>query len=83
MTPYSNDSNTYNCQLQILLNAAMNSDDDDAKSDAAADGNVGSDTATTHDNATKTANKKPHGAGATTRGNNKTKTTNKQTAKNK
>ena len=67
MTPYSNDSNTDNSQLQALLNAAMNSDDDDAKSDAAAAGNVdkgtadkaaaksekgSSDTATTHDNAT-------------------------------
>ena len=40
MTPYSNDSNTDNSQLQALLNAAMNSDDDDAKSDAAAAGNV-------------------------------------------
>ena len=30
MTPYSNDSNTDNSQLQALLNAAMNSGDDDA-----------------------------------------------------
>ena len=96
MTPYSNDSNTDNSQLQALLNAAMNSDDDDAKSDAAAAGNVdkgtadkaaaksdkgSSDTATTHDNATKTASHKPDGAGATTTGDSSAKAKKEEAAK--
>lgn len=96
MTPYSNDSNTDNSQLQALLNAAMNSDDDDAKSDAAAAGNANkgtadkaaaksdkgsSDTATTHDNATKTASHKPDGAGATTIGDSSAKAKKEEAAK--
>ena len=96
MTPYSNDSNTDNSQLQALLNAAMNSDDDDAKSDAAATGNVdkgtackaaaksdkgSSDTANTDDNATKTASHKPDGAGATTTGDSSAKAKKEEAAK--
>lgn len=88
MTPYSNDSNTDNSQLQALLNAALNSDDDDAKSDAAAAGNVGkgtadkaaaksdkgsSNTATTHGSAAKTASHKPDGAGTTATGDSSAK----------
>lgn len=87
MTPYSNDSNTDNSQLQALLNAALNGDDD-AKSDAEAAGNVGkgtadkaaaksdkgsSDTATTHGSAAKTGNNKPDGAGATATGDSSAK----------
>ena len=96
MTPYSNDSNTDNSQLQALLNAAMNSGDDDAKSDAAAAGNVGkgtadkaaaksdkgsSDTATTHDSTAKTASHKPDGAGATTTGDSSAKAKTEAAAK--
>lgn len=96
MTPYSNDSNTDNSQLQALLNAALNSDDDDAKSDAAAAGNVGkgtadkaaaksdkgsSDTATTHGSAAKTASHKPDGAGATATGDSSAKAKKEETAK--
>lgn len=96
MTPYSNDSNTDNSQLQALLNAAMNSDDDDAKSDAAAAGNANkgtadkaaaksdkgsSDTATTHGSTTKTASHKPDGAGATTTGDSSAKAKKEEAAK--
>lgn len=96
MTPYSNDSNTDNSQLQALLNAAMNSDDDDAKSDAAAAGNVdkgtadkaaaksdkgSSDTATTHGSAAKTASHKPDGAGVTATGDSSAKAKKEETAK--